>query len=150
MTFDFKTQLRVGRAGEKFLEKHWHLPVIKNPDIKGWDYQDSSGAKIELKSDQYEMGKTPNFFLERYSDMLKLSPGGPWQAHAKGATVFVYLYSANRIWYICRDIPALLAKLDVLLVKDKGIQIPNRGYTTLGHKVPRAALAEHFTKEALP
>lgn len=149
MTWDFSKQLKVGRAGERLLLKHWPLPVRKHETLKGPDFVDSTGAIIELKTDTYDMAKTENIFAERYSDMDRLSPGGPWQAHAKGVTVFVYLYATNKRWLVFRDLPALLKRLEVLIEGRPGVQIPNRGFVTLGHKVRRADLAGLYTEEAL-
>lgn len=149
-TWSFQAQNRVGQAGEALLMRHWPHVVTKHPNgIRGVDFADATGALIELKADSYDMTKTPNLFVERYSDLMKLSPGGPWQAHAKGATVLVYLYSQNRRWLVFRDLPALLGRLEALTKGKPGTQIPNRGYITLGHKVARADLQGLYIEEEL-
>lgn len=147
--WDMKTQLAVGAKGEKLLLKHWPEPVQKHPVFKGPDFIDAKDTVIELKTDTYEMDKTPNFFIERWSDVEKKYPGGPWQAHLKGVEVFVYLFIQNKTWFIFRDVPKLLSRLDELTHKAYAINIPNRGWTTQGYRIKRADLQDLFTMEIL-
>jgi hypothetical protein len=93
------------------------------------------------------MAKTPNFFMERWSNREKQAPGGPWQALLKGSTCFVYLYIGDRTWFVCEDLPALCEELDTLVTQLKPKQIMNRGWITEGYAVPRVALVRHFREE---
>jgi hypothetical protein len=147
--WDMKTQLAVGAKGEKLLLKHWSEPVQKHPVFKGPDFVDVQDQVIELKTDTYDMEKTPNFFIERWSDFQNKKPGGPWQASEKGVHIFVYLFIQNKTWFIFRDMPALLKRLEELTDKAYAINIPNRGWTTQGYRVKRADLQDLFTEEKL-
>lgn len=146
--FDFAAQLRQGKKGEAFVERHWPHPIRRHEVLRGPDYVDSTGAIIEVKSDSYDMDKTANFFMERFSDGAKQTPGGPWQAMQKGVTCFVYLFLQNRTWFRFDDVPALCGRLEGLVLPLVGI--PNRGYTTMGMKVPRESLKDLFTMEVFP
>lgn len=148
-TWDMKTQLGVGAKGEKLLLKHWKEPVQKHPVFKGPDFIDVKDTVIELKTDTYDMDKTPNFFIERWSNAEKKHPGGPWQAHLKGVEVFVYLFITHKKWFIFRDMPALLARLDQLTEKAYIHNIPNKGWITQGYRVKRADLQDLYTEEQL-
>jgi hypothetical protein len=50
----------------------------------------SNGKTIDLKSDRYDLNKTGNFFMERYSYADK--NGGPWQAKDKDIDYYVYQF----------------------------------------------------------
>lgn len=147
--WDMKTQLGVGAKGEKLLLKHWPEPVQKHPVFKGPDFIDMHDKVIELKTDTYEMENTPNFFIERWSDLEKKKLGGPWQAYEKGVHIFVYLFIKNKTWFIFRDMPALIARLDKLTESAYGINIPNKGWTTQGYRVKRSDLQDLYTQEKL-
>lgn len=147
--WSMKTQLGVGAKGEKLLLKHWKEPVQKHPVFKGPDFIDVKDTVIELKTDTYDMDKTPNFFMERWSNAEKKYPGGPWQAHLKGVEVFVYLFITHKKWFIFRDMPALLARLEEVTEGKYVHNIPNRGWTTQGYRVPRALLKDLYTEEDL-
>jgi len=148
--FDFKAQLRVGRAGEALLLKHWPHAIRRHTELRGPDFVDSTGAVIELKTDTYDYDRTPNIFVERHSDHSKGTPGGPWQAVLKGSTTFVYLFIKNRRWLVFTDIPALCVRVEGLIVGGLvPVQVMNRGYVTLGYKVPREALAGLYIEEEL-
>jgi hypothetical protein len=145
--WDMKTQLGVGAKGEKLLLKHWPEPVQKHPVFKGPDFIDAQDKVIELKTDTYDLEATPNFFIERWSDVQNKKPGGPWQAHEKGVHVFVYLFIQNKTWFIFRDMPALIERLDQLTEGKYAINIPNKGWTTQGYRVKRADLQDLFQME---
>lgn len=146
-TWDMQKQLKVGAKGEKLFLKHWPVPVRKHAILKGPDFLDIDNRIIELKTDTYDMDATPNFFIERWSDVKNRKPGGPWQAHEKGVQVFVYLFIKQKTWFIFEDMEALLKRLDQLTDKAYAINIPNKGWTTQGYRVKRADLAGLYREE---
>lgn len=144
--FDFAEQNKVGKKGEQFVKKHWPVPLRKL-EGKGPDFLDLDGNLLEVKTDSYDMEKSVNFFVEKYSDLNKRKPGGPWQAIEKGSTVFIYLFITNKTWYVFKDIPALVAKLEVLTEKMGMVYIKNRAWTTAGYKIKRASLADLYEEK---
>lgn len=144
--FTFDDQNKVGKKGEQFLKKHWPEPLRKL-EGKGPDFLDLQGELIEIKTDTYDMDKSANFFMERWSVLDKKSPGGPWQAVDKKATVFVYLFLTNKTWYVFRDMEKLIDRLDDLTEKLGMVYIRNRGYITAGYKIPRAKLSDLYEEK---
>lgn len=150
MTWGFQAQLKVGQRGEELLRHKWaHRPVERHVDMRGPDFVDSRGRIIELKTDTYKVTDTFNFFMERLSNKEKQSPGGPWQALSKGADVFVYLYINSGVWFVFEDIPALVKRLDGIILLKKSTNVPNRGYVTQGYKIPRTHLQDLYREEVL-
>ena len=140
--FDFQKQLKVGKKGEMLFMDMYGSKVehiCESGDIKGADFRmKDTGELIELKTDTYDMDKTPNLFIERYSDHNRESPGGPWQAKQKGATYFVYQFVKNKIifWYNLDKMLELLEKH--LSAKKVGFCfIRNKGWTASGYKINR-------------
>ena len=150
-TWSMEEQLKVGRKGERLLLKHWPEPVRqREEDLKGPDFVDIKGRLIELKTDTWKVEETPNFFMERWSSVEGMRPGGPWQAVGKGSTVLVYLFINSGVWYVFEDLPALCQKLDDMVGKMSYIQIRNRGWTTRGYRIPRESLVGLYTEVVLP
>lgn len=142
--WDFKEQLEVGQAGEAdFMEAYPHKLKV-HPERDG-DFVDSRGRKIELKTDTYCMTKTPNFFIERYSDFHKETPGSAWQALGHGCDIFVYMFIKNQTYFKFNDVPKLVERLDELLGERPGyVFIKNRGWITAGCKVKREDLEDLY------
>jgi hypothetical protein len=143
--FDFKAQLKVGNRGEElFLERYPRkLEIFPG---KAYDFTvKSSRETVELKTDTYNIDKSDNFFFERYSDVNKKSPGGPWRAKKDKIDIFCYYFVRHNIWFEFRDIPGLVKKLDSLTKKQGLIYIKNRGWVTGGYKVKREDVEEFFT-----
>lgn len=141
--YGFKQQLAKGEIGEIiFLAAHQD-DLVKLDGFKG-DFALADGTKLELKTDMYDMERTPNFFVERYSDAAKKSPGGPWQAAAHGCTHFVYFYPKN-LTYFTFDVAKLVGALEKLepILEEKLIK--NTSHTTMGYLVPRDLVAELAT-----
>jgi hypothetical protein len=142
--WDFKGQLAVGNRGEElFLERYPRKLEI----FSGREYDftvKSSREKIELKTDTYNMDKSDNFFLERYSDVHRKTPGGPWRAYKDKIDIFCYMFVRHNIWFEFRDLPALIERLDDLTKKQGLIYIKNKGWVTGGYKVPRDSLSDLF------
>ena len=133
---NFQADLKRGQAGEAdFLTL---FTKLTGTDGRKGDIVAPDG-KIELKTDFYPMSSTPNFFIERYSSLEVLSPGGPWQAAVHGCKYFVYYYTVNKMGYIflTEDVIQQLSKLESSL---KPVEVRNKKWTTIGYKVPRNLL----------
>lgn len=97
----------------------------------------SNGKTIDLKSDRYDLEKTGNFFMERYS--YGEVDGGPWQAAGKDIDYYVYQFSKNGLIYVFKT-----WRLKKLLEKHESefrqVKVFNTGHVTMGYLVPRALL----------
>lgn len=138
-TFDFGTQKAAGKLGEaKFLEL-W--PELKPTSGLAGDFTTPSGAVVELKSDSYTIERTTNFFMERYGDIKRQAPGGPWQAMQHGCKYFVYYYPKSGVAYVF-EVQQLVAQLNALVPQLKMFTIYNSSWQTGGFKVPRVFLQD--------
>jgi len=153
MTFDakvfsFQKQLSTGQLGEELLLKHYHMPVILSDDRK-YDLRCvHTGHKIELKTDTYDALHTPFFFFERWSDVQKEKPGGPWRAKQDRIPIFVYLFLKNNRYFVFKDVAKMLKKIERLVDKGtiKPVLIANRGWITSGFKVDRELVKAFWTE----
>ena len=142
--FDFKEQLAVGSRGEELFLEYYPTKITIHAE-HAYDFDCvKTGAKIELKTDTYNIEKTDNFFLERYSDVHKKSPGGPWQSIEKGVTVFCYYFVRNNIWFQFNDLPALIERANELTANQGLVYIKNKGWVTAGYKVKREDLEDLY------
>lgn len=143
-SFDFQAQLTVGSRGEELFLERYPSKLIVHPE-HAYDFDCKvTGAKIELKTDTYNIDKTDNFFIERYSDVHKKSPGGVWQSYEKGVTVFCYYFVRNNIWFQFNDLPTLVSRLEELTKKKGMIYIKNKGWITGGYKIKREDLEDLY------
>ena len=144
--FDFKKQLEIGQQGEHiFMERYPHKLTI-HPGYDG-DFIDSKGRKIELKTDQWCMDtETSNFFIERYSDFWKKTPGSFWQAYEHGCDIFCYMFVRNDTYFKFTNIEAVLEVLNKHIEDTKGrfIMIKNKGWQTAGFTIPREKLEDYY------
>lgn len=143
--FDFQEQLKAGSRGEELFLEYYPEKLDIWPGRDG-DFITSDGVKIELKSDTYNMDKTANFFIERYSDFEKKSPGSIWQAEGHGCTRFVYYFVRHNTWFECRDLPGLMQFIETNYGHKGFILIKNKGWRTAGWAIPREALKAYFTE----
>jgi hypothetical protein len=119
------------------------MPHLTRLDGRKHDLIDeATGETYELKTDSYDMSKTPNFFIEYYSDLERAKRGGPWQALANNTKYFVYMYPTNNTFFIF-ETEKLVAMLEHIVQDMMMIRIPNRTWTTCGFKVPRECLVEY-------
>lgn len=138
----FGASLLKGKQGEALFTELWHEP-LERLDGRKHDFKlIGTGETLELKTDSYDVNKTPNFFLELYSDVAKNKPGGPWQARKNGTKYWVYFFSTNLIAYQFKT-EELAEWLDLHWKDYDPISIYNRVWITSGIKVPRAKL-EHL------
>lgn len=97
----------------------------------------SSGKTVELKSDKYDLDKTGNFFMERYSYADK--NGGPWQSSDKKIDYYVYQFTKNNAIFVFKT-----WRLKKLLEKHEDsfrqVRVYNTGHVTIGYLVPRTLL----------
>ncbi len=131
--FKFKDQLSVGGSGEAlFLSLH---PWLNKADGIKFDFE-RNGKTIELKTDTYSMKRTPNFFMERFSDTDRGTNGGPWRAAYDDVTYFVYMYQVEKVCYWF-DSKELVRFLDEYCKSKRLVEIPNKSWMTTGYLVPR-------------
>ena len=139
----FHKSLEKGKVGESlFLD--YYKDRIKQLDGLRNDFQFvGSGDYVELKSDYYDMNRTENFFMERWSDVERHKAGGPWQAATNGNTWYYYLFVKNGVMFQFQTLP-LLCALKKLEKEYKLIDIPNSRWLTQGYKIPRNRLKELY------
>lgn len=143
--FSFKEQLRVGDEGEALFQEHYHDgPLIKIPEHYA-DFKTQDGKVLELKTDTYDMDKTSNFYIERWSDVAKKKPGSVWQSRANGVDIFCYFFINNSTYFQFTDMSTLEKELDAY-IKDKSyVIVRNRWGNSHGYKVPRKLLSGLYT-----
>lgn len=143
MAANFHEDLKRGKDAEKkFLEIHpWDLEFT---DHRKWDFNGPDGKNVELKADFWCPTKTENLFIERWSNWDKKKPGGIWQARDNGANVFCYWFVKGGFWLECRDVDALVDHLETRIETIKPFRVLNRGWISVGYRVPRNSLKEHF------
>lgn len=141
--FDFNEQLKVGSRGEEIFLERYPNKLSIYPGRDG-DFITEDGKKIELKTDTYNMNKTSNFFIERYSDIDKKSPGSVWQASEHGCDIFCYMFVRHNTWFQFNDIPKLITRLEDLTSNMGLIYIKNRCWITGGYKIPREELSDLY------
>lgn len=148
--WSFSEQLQVGSRGEEIFMANYPKKIKVYPDRDGDFIEVNSKRKIELKTDTYNIEKTPNFFIERYSvyypdNLEACKPGGPWQAQGHGCDIFCYMFVRHNIWFQFNNLPALVDRLNNLTEKMGIIYIKNHGYITTGYRVPRDSLKDLYT-----
>lgn len=147
MSSNFNRSLAIGKRGEDALLLSW--PGLEKLDGRRSDFRvTETGELLELKSDQYSMADTENFFIERWGNFDRKTNGGPWQAVDHGSTLWVYMYAKDRIAFIFHT-PSLVAFLDEHLHLYEERQIKNTSWLTVGYKVPRSALKHLYTERDL-
>jgi len=146
VSFKFREQLAIGEAGEALFLEHYPEPLIlysgKSADFIAID----SGDLVELKSDMYPMDKTTNFFFERWSDVAKKKPGGPWQSRRNSVDRFIYMFAQDGTYFEFSDVGALCARLEELIVDLKPVKVYNTSWVTEGYKIPRLLLTDLYVE----
>ena len=138
--FDFNTSLKDGHSNEELF--NLLNPSLTRTDGFQYDFE-YKGQSIELKSDNYSMGKTPNFCFEVYSDKERKTLGGPLQSQSKGVKYFIYFFVQDKKWFIF-DVDQLCERMKKLHKENRtepnGVRydnIPNKGWWTYVFLVPR-------------
>lgn len=144
MTANFTSDLKRGQIGQDIFK-------VKYPEYIGTvgynriDFNNpKTGESVELKSDSYDMNKTPNLFLEKYSNHKTRTLGGPFSAAEAEVTWFVYYFVKNdtAFWYKPEELVEWLNQWEGSADKNL-IGVRNAGYVTLGLKTPRD-LVQHL------
>lgn len=143
--WDFQKQLKLGTQGEELFIQYYHEPLIIYPKRRADFKTIKEGLLVELKSDSYNMEKTPYFFMERWSDFHKKKPGGPWQSRSKRVDRFCYYFVKHDCYFEFKDIRKLTDKLDELTSKQGLVFVKNKGWVSAGYKVKRDDLKELYT-----
>lgn len=138
MIHSFKDSLAKGIEGERLIETF--MPNLIRLAGRKADFADiGTGELYELKTDSYCMEKTPNFFIELWSDVDAGKPGGPAQALEHGSKYWMYLFSKQGILFVF-ETEALVEWLKTAAQTYPWKYIKNRSWTTVGIAVPRTAL----------
>lgn len=145
-TFKFKEMLAYGQEQERKFIKIYKTHKLALSEDRRWDYLTPRGLKVELKSDTYDYTKTDNFFMEKYSDMAKKSPGGPWRAAEDGVDIWIYWFPKNKVYYEFRNLDELIKVLNEMTEKMYVIGIKNQAWITGGFKVPRDMLHKYYRR----
>jgi len=149
----FKKSLTVGEKGEQ-LFGNYYTGQVEWAGGREYDFTILlvPDGKTELKSDDYPMSKTPNFFIEKFSNDKDYKPGGPYSAFLNGVDYFIYQFLNDKRLFVFKDLLSLVADVDDY-VHRSGLELtPVRNevgygmYNTLGYKIPRTAL-KHLYKE---
>ncbi len=135
--WDFKEQLEKGNAGEKiFITNYASLKPVKSEKERYFDFTLKDGKKVELKTDTYSMDATPNFFMERFGDIVTKKSGGPWRATEDKVEFFVYFFLKDKTFFWFE--PKKLCKFLDKYIEGKSYRpIPNKGWVAGGYPVPR-------------
>lgn len=144
-TWDFQEQLKLGNRGEELFLEAYPKKLIIYPGRDGDFVEVNSGKKIELKSDSYNINKTPNFFFERYSNVETETPGSVWQALHHNCDIFCYQFIRYNIWFQFNNLPKLAERLDNMIEGKSPIWIKNKGWITAGYKIDRETLSDLYT-----
>ena len=153
--FNFEDQLRIGDVGEAdFLRVYAKMRPVKSVDDFRIDFTLKDGKTVELKTDSYDMGNTPNFFMEKSTvSGDKTTAGGPWRSREHKIDYFVYYFVKNKVFFWFRP-KELVKVLDKVIAKRKLremiIQNKNtRGgyYEARGYKIPRESVESVLLKE---
>ena len=153
--FNFEDQRRIGDIGESdFLKVYEKMKPVKSLDDFRIDFTLKDGKTVELKTDSYDMGKTPNFFMEKSTvSGEKTTSGGPWRSKEHKIDYFVYYFVKNKVFFWFR--PKELVKiLDKLIAKNKmrEMTIKNKNtrggyYEARGYKISRESVEPVLLKE---
>ena len=133
-TPNFSKDLKIGANGEEQFHKRFQVALIKQDGLKAdFTVSNKDGSGLELKTDTYD---SPNFFIERYSDLWKQTPGGPFQA-IKHSKYFAY-YFINKNTYYLFDLELLVPALEEYISNKnpRKVDVKNKGYTTGGYVIP--------------
>lgn len=143
----FQSSLRTGAIGETLFYQA-HCGDLKRIDGMKGDFEflhgPRMGEKLELKTDFYDLNKTPNFFFERWSDRDAKTPGGPWQSLQHGCRWFSYFFVSNFIHFDFETLK-LVSVLETIIPTMKPVQVRNSGWITEGYRVPREMLVDIAT-----
>ena len=143
--FIFEDSLKKGDYGEKIFYDYFKDKLEKQDGIVHDFKIKNTDIYIELKSDYYDIDKTENFFIEKYSDKNRNKYGGPWQALLNNNKYYIYFFVKNKILFIF-DTQKLIDKLNNVIEDLEEIDIINQSWLTTGYKVKREVLKDIYTE----
>jgi len=153
--FNFDDQKRIGDVGENdFLRIYESMGAKKSLTDFRMDFTLNDGKTVELKTDSYDMERTPNFFMEQLTvSDTGSNLGGPWRSKEHNIDFFVYYFVKNKVFFWFAPIP-LCEFLNRFVEENKlkPISIPNKDrrggyYEALGFKIPRDVVASLLIRE---
>jgi hypothetical protein len=137
--FDWSTQLKVGERGEADFARLYQKDYApRKGESLAYDFRLNTGETVELKTDEYSMKETPNFFMEEISDVKTGKLGGPFRAFKDGVTYFVYYFIQDRMffWFNVAELHAHIQHLmNTRRFNPKFIK--NRGWESKGYAMNR-------------
>lgn len=136
MSFNFRSSLRQGQAGEAKL--HELFPSWTRLDGRKADFAMPDGTLIELKTEGRSTAETANIALELHSSGDR--PGAIERAVTDGVTYVIYMF-ADGIYFVY---DALLLKNFLFENKElyRNVKIKNTSYHSTIVLVPREALKQ--------
>lgn len=145
--FDFDTQLGVGNDGESDFQKHYRSLRPKKSNDRKIDFVLNTGKTVELKTDTYDMDKTPNFFMEMFGNIDDGKIGGPWRAMQDSVDFFVYYFPKNKtfFWFETVKLCGLLDQIVAAGLQPK--EILNKGWKARGYAVPRSSVTSALLRQ---
>ncbi len=144
----FQSSLALGQIGETLYYQSHEGKLEKLDGFQSDFKMVETGTLVELKTDYYAMSKTPNFFIERYSNLEKQTPGGPYQAITHGSTMFVYFYVRDLTFYQF-ETSNLIEAFYRILPTLKPTEVRNSTYITQGYLVPRVMLKDIYQERKI-
>jgi hypothetical protein len=154
--FNFADQLRIGDIGEAdFVTVYKSLKPVKPERSRIVDFILKNGKTVELKTDSYDMERTPNMFMEHETVTSKRTIlGGPWRSLDHKIDFFVYYYIKNKtfFWFkpkpLCETIENYIKENDVKSIAIRNKNRDDKGeFKSFGYKIPRACLEKILLRE---
>ena len=143
--FIFEKSIVEGKKGEDlFFELYSRNPFlgeIRRSDGIKEDFF-LGDKSLELKSEYYDALKTPNFFIEKFSNFEAMTFGGPWRAEIHDVFYYAHFFTLSCELY--------LFKTKELMQQIRGyddrwlLPIRNKTWTTYGFKVLRTKLRDVY------
>lgn len=136
--FIFDESLKIGKTGEDIFNDI--NPHLQRENGLKFDFS-YNGKKIELKTEYYDINKTENFFIERFS--YDDVDGGPWQSLNNNVEYYIHFFVKNKTFFVFKteELVNYLNDLELNLIK-----IPNKNHITQGFKIKRKDLS-HICKK---
>lgn len=143
---DWKTDLSRGDTGEQLFQLSYPGWIKGDWESRSrYDFtNEKTGETVELKTDYYPVEKTPNIFIERYSDTSRATDGGPYRCPDCTYYVYFFIKSGTFLWY---PTGKLLERLAELTPGMQLCEVRNNTYITTGYKIRRALVADLLIQE---
>lgn len=149
--------MRIGDIGEAdFIKAYEKLEPTKDPKNRKIDFFLNNGKTVELKTDSYDMDKTPNMFMEYETVTSKKTIlGGPWRSKEHEVDFFVYYYMKNKVFFwfepidLCKTLDKYIKseKVKPIAIQNRSSTNDGKGFKSFGYKIPREALVKVLLRE---